>query len=61
MDLSEKLNQAQQRQAQIVEDVKNLDAQINSKKEEYFKCQGIIENLSSLIAEQNENTSTIEN
>ena len=56
MDLSEKLNKAQQRQAQIVEDVKNLDAQINSKKEEYFKCQGIIENLSSLIAEQNENT-----
>ena len=56
MDLSEKLNQAQQRQAQIVEAVKNFDSQINSKKEEYFKCQGTIENLSSLIAEQNENT-----
>jgi hypothetical protein len=55
MDLSEKLVQAQGAQAQIIEDVKNLDAQINSKKEEYFKYQGIIENLTSLIAEQNEN------
>jgi len=56
MDLSEKLAQAQEAQAQIVETVKNLDAQINSKKEEYFKYQGIIENLTSLIAEQNENS-----
>jgi hypothetical protein len=55
MDLNEKLTQAQQAQSQIIEDVKNLDSQINSKKEEYFKYQGIIENLSSLIAEQNEN------
>jgi len=56
MDLSEKLTQAQESQSKIIEDVKNLDAQINAKKEEYFKYQGIIENLSSLIAEQNENS-----
>ena len=45
MSIEEMIEKFKQQQKEVVEEVRNLENQINVKKEDYFKLQGAIEAL----------------
>lgn len=59
MTQTELIENFKTQQAQTLEDIKNLDAELNQKKELYVKLQGAIEGIELLSAKE-ENTETEE-
>lgn len=49
MSIEQMIEKFKQQQKEVVDEVRNLENQINSKKEDYFKLQGAIEALTIQI------------